>query len=562
MNLFNLKTSVAELTSSNGGTSRMKYDQHPPTRDVTNATFHNGPIHFRWQTSGQTWWVPSHSYIKMKVKYTKGNGAPLDLGDDVAPVMGTAACLFQSGDMQMADKTVSRVADFMAQVDAVSVRSGKSQGWIDSIGSSTNNWQPDFLERKSSVSNNGLLVKNSVQSHVTDAYQERTRVRLDLDSVVGGAANDRNALSFDAGTNTFTLAQNGGAALPAATSVLFPVDSYIKYTAIFGVADADDIRYNNPVRVIGHPSATTVLVENNNGLTNVDVDGRTEFNSLRPTLAGPPGGNINVARRVGETELVWRPPFSLMKVDHALPGGRYEMTLNPQTKNAYKKRAIESALADLEPGAAGQFDFEVVDMYLYVATVDGPRSDNKTYLLDLDEINCQADVANSASFSQRNMDVSPSTYALTVAFQDDRAGANTLYSASKFKINGALSDELKLNRMFIQYAGQSRPSPDANPEFDAAKDNTVQRYIESQIHNGAFWSPGGAEDISQYHERGSYYHFKWPRDANDRSTRVNVHFGFNAAPANGRILLFDHHRKVARVQVRDGMIVDVQVEDQ
>ena len=46
--IFDLKTSVEELDSLNEGTSRMEYDQHPPTRDVTTNNFANGAIHFRY----------------------------------------------------------------------------------------------------------------------------------------------------------------------------------------------------------------------------------------------------------------------------------------------------------------------------------------------------------------------------------------------------------------------------------------------------------------------------------------------------------------------------------
>ena len=47
--IFDLKTSIDELSSVNEGTSRMEYDQHPPTRDVTDNNFANGSIHFRFQ---------------------------------------------------------------------------------------------------------------------------------------------------------------------------------------------------------------------------------------------------------------------------------------------------------------------------------------------------------------------------------------------------------------------------------------------------------------------------------------------------------------------------------
>ena len=140
--------------------------------------------------------------------------------------------------------------------------------------------------------------------------------------------------------------------------------------------------------------------------------------------------------------------------------------MNPQTATSYQKRAIESILgqASLNPelpgGAANPANVKltVVDFYLYCATVEGPRADDMTYLLDLEQTRCSAEKIDTSNFQQKNFDVSPSTFALTAAYQDLRAGENTSLSASKFKSydNAAIptvSQELKLNRFFINYAG-------------------------------------------------------------------------------------------------------------
>jgi hypothetical protein len=52
-------------------------------------------------------------------------------------------------------------------------------------------------------------------------------------------------------------------------------------------------------------------------------------------------------------------------------------------------------------------------------------------------------------------------------------------------------------------------------------------------------------------------------DGTDRSTRVNVHQGFETgtAVANMRVLLFSHNKQVARIQVSDGRVVSVDLED-
>jgi len=121
-----------------------------------------------------------------------------------------------------------------------------------------------------------------------------------------------------------------------------------------------------------------------------------------------------------------------------------------------------------------------------------------------------------------------------------------------------------LTRFYINYAGQNLPAPDADPEFVEGKDWTAQRYTETQLYSGAYFDTGGAESIEEWQERGAYYHFKWPRDGTDRSTRVTVHqqFATGADMTNTRVLLFDHSRQVASVQVKAGRVVDVRVEDQ
>jgi hypothetical protein len=435
--IFKLKKSVEEIEWANQGMSRMSYEQHAPTRDVTGNSFPNGAIHIRWETSGQKWWIPSRSYLRLRCKLTKNDGNQLVDGDNIAPNMGLCANLFQSAEFRVNGKTVSRISDFMPQIDALEHRLNKSDSYLTTLGESTNFWSESVTERKNDV------------------------------------------------------------------------------------------------------SASTTL----------------------PPAAPSPG------RHVSEFEVTWTPPLSIFKIDHAIPSGKFELVLNPQTSSAYKLYAIESTGANKTPGATGDYEFSVDQMYFYANTVLGERADDLTYLLELEQTVCQSDKVDNTSFQQKNFDVSPSTYALTVAYQDTRVGSDTRFSSSKFRTEGdaltIIGDEgLKLNRMFINYAGQNLPSPDADPEFVASKDYTTQRYLESQVYSGAYFDTGGTESIEKYHERGSYYYFAWPRDGTDRSTRVQVHQQFNAATTtNMRVLLFSHSKQVARVKVENGRTVDVQLED-
>ena len=534
--IFDLKTNVAELSSSNSGTNRMQYEQHPPTRDVTTTNFPNGAIHIRWQTSGQKWWLASRSYLRMRCSLTRGDNAPLTVSDGVSPNMGLCASLFQSAEFRVNDKTISRISDFLPQVDALETRLTKSQSWLDGIGNATNFWNDSFQVRQSDVATDGVNLP-------VDVITERLALVYDAASTVAIAAD----------TGILTIARVAG---------VLPLQA-----TIWAVGDEIEIDAGGVIGTVRY------LISH---LIPIDANSYTfQLNNVQ-TIAFPAAAvgfrrirKSDVARKVANFELVWQPPLSIFKIGHALPSGKYELVLNPQTSSVYQKAAVESLLGGGDKTAgvlATDFKFNVVDMYMYVNTVEGPRADDITYLLDLEQTRCQTEKVDTVSFQQKNWDVSPSTYALTVAYQDLRAGTNTQVSPSKFKAyNVALnaSQEIKLQRFFINYAGMNLPAPDADPNFTPTLDYTTQRYVESQMYSGAYYDTGGCESIQQYHNRGSYYYFSWPRDGTDRSTRVNVHQQFDAAAdiANMRVLLFDHSKQVARIRVQSGSVVDVQLED-
>ena len=553
---------MSELSSANEGTSRMEYDQHPPTRDVVGNNFANGAIHFRFQTSGQKWWLPSRSYLRMRFRLTDGLGDQLTATRGVAPNMGLMASLFQSGEMRINDKVVSRIADFMPQVDALETRLTKSKSWIDSVGEATNWWSKDQSLRLAEVSSDGTIVKNTTA--VVPADVTTTRLAMGFDAT--GVDAERNQWFYTAATGAlvYTRGTNGAGLTAAQASVAFPVGSYFKFVGVPATPEVE-------MKVLVNDGAGSLVVE---PLLNENVgDGEDDFARVVKTT----NNTAPASRRIREFELTWTPPLSLFKVGHALPGGKYELVLNPQTATSFQKRAIESTFGQgskepLLPGgepSLTKFKLDIVDFYFYCATVEGPRADDITYLLDLEQTRCQSEKIDNTSFAQKNFDVSPSTYALTVAYQDLRAGENTALSVSKFKSYPSANppvtkdEELKLNRMFINYAGQNLPAPDADPKFEAGTDYTTQRYAESQIYSGAYFDTGGAETIEDYHDRGAYYYFSWPRDGTDRSTRVNVHQGFETTAdiTNMRCLLFDHSKQVARIRVQDGRVVDVQIED-
>lgn len=438
MSLFDLKTLDEELKNLNVEGARMRYDQIAATRDVVGDNFPNGRISFKFEVGGTKWWIPSKSYVRMRVKFGAADTKTQLAVNTLAPNMGVCANLFQSGEFRIADKTVCRVSDHFAQVDAMNVRINKSKSWLDTVGAESNFWDYNLLNRSADVS--------------------------------------------AAGTNTV--------------------------------------------------------------------------------------GNQKHARNKIGHELIWQPPLGIFKIDHALPVGKYELSLNPETSSIYKIHAFEASDVGLVLNT--DYSFEIVDMYLYICTIDGPRVDDSEYLLDLDQIRAQSDsLSQSNGAQQKRFEVSPSTYALTVAYQDAAAGTDVEHSLSKFKIEekGAnINDEVKttqelnLTRMFIQYAGMQYPSPDADPE-ETDNEYFVQRYLESAMFAGGYEDNGGIESLQDYRMRGAYYHFLTPKDAGDNSTRVMVNSTFSALTRDSRVLLFDHSKQRAKVNVKNGQVIDVVLQD-
>ena len=431
--VFRLKDSVDDLASANEGMSKYSYDQIQTSSGTgTGPNFSNGQLRFKWEHASNKWWFPSKSYLQLRFQLSKGNDAKLT-DATVAPNMNICASIFQQAEFQIGGKTVSKIGEYLPQVDSLKKRTTKSKAWLDGVGAST------------------MLMQSSQA--------------------------DRSALA-----------------------------------------------------------------------------------TAKPLYGA-----------------TWQPPLSIFDVD-VLPGGMYELILTPESIANFQKFATEQVYgtAAIQPGAAAtDFKFEVKEIFFYVCSADADRLDDKEYYVDLQACKMSIGQGTIGQNSQQQFDVSPSTNALTVAFQDKRAGFDPQASRTKFRanaepdnaVNAFVPAELSLNRLFIQYAGHSQPVPDASPKFDATQDFTVRRYTESIMNSGLYWSEGSAESIEDFHERGSYYHFNTPKDPTDKSTRVSVYTGFSDPPgagtdlANVNLLLFEHYKQVARIVLSQGRVVDVRLED-
>ena len=131
MSIFSLKTNPDQLSSANDGVSDYKFLEVQPTRDVTGNSFPNGLFRMEWENSGTQWWISSRSYLRMRCQLAHGDSSQLLVSDQVAPNINLAANLFQSMELQINGKTISKCSDHVGEVDTLEQRLHKSKACMD-----------------------------------------------------------------------------------------------------------------------------------------------------------------------------------------------------------------------------------------------------------------------------------------------------------------------------------------------------------------------------------------------------------------------------------------------
>jgi len=515
--MFNLPTTTEELKGSNNGISEVQYMQVSADKPVAGDSFSGGKIDFKFSMSGDKWWVPSKSYLYMDVELTKGDGNPLELKDDVAPNQGLCANLFSSAEFIINGTTVCSVTDNLAQCEALEHRMNKSDSLTKTLSKSTNFWDRRHEDRQADIINNKKLgVQRSISIN-------------------------RLALGFTPATKISVTKTTGAVAFDAASSA----------GIVFKQGDILEIN-GYELKVVSVADATNLVVESQT-IANDIASAVIDFNRIRTENSD--------ARNAPKTELIWQPlSLGIFKINHFLPCGDYTLRLIPFPQSVYPLRAFESTALEKTTGnTANDVKVNVKNMFFYCHTLKGDRVDNKNYLLDLENVNCQRTAITGANLTQNDFTIEPSTYGIAVAYQHPSAGNNTRYSPSKFK--SVNNEELNLQRFFIQYDGQKYPQIDADNEFKVGVDRTIQRYYETQQYNGAAHDIGGCEDIQTYHSNGQYFYYAVPKDGSSRATRLNVHQNFSALTVNPNLLVFSYYRSVAQIQIEDGRIIQVQIEN-
>lgn len=160
-NIFDLIENPKDLPSSNENMAEMYYREILPLRnikDVATATALNvqlagNNVSFRWNFDNRTWWLPSRSYFRIKYKLTLPGDPDSDLTelsytDGIAPNMNMASCFWNNITFKMNDIQVSKISQFIPQIETMQKRIYNSRETLNKNTLSDSNYGNPYQEHR------------------------------------------------------------------------------------------------------------------------------------------------------------------------------------------------------------------------------------------------------------------------------------------------------------------------------------------------------------------------------------------------------------------------------
>lgn len=562
--IFDLPTKKEQLESSNAGFARYQWIEKAPLRSVidtrTNKQFANGELEFRWDLAATTWFQPNKCFLRIRVdlhKWLLGGGTSmLTFQDGTAPVMGTAAAMFQEGSVTIQDQTVSICDKHMGEIEAIYHRLNKTGQWMREVGQELNGWDADFRKRQSKVCTNYILEDNAIVAgtHRPDLiYAQRGTVDFSaLDN--GGTLGSGTAAGII--TITASAVHTNWATTLAAAGVIVG--------ALVAVANHGGATSHQLGRVETITATTVTIRQLEPGATDVDDVGGQAL-AAGAYLLGAVNQDIGNRAAGSDIELIWMPRcLSFFRLPHAIPGGaKFSLLLTP--KSNYRLTAIHSqkSLANDEEG----YEFLVKDIRMYIPTFEGkPFVDNMSFYLDLNEIRCQKQQIASAE-SSTNITVRPSTTAMAVAIQDGRVENDVFWPTTQFVADNDY--HLKLTAFHSRYGGAQSPIPEfeISSDYPGTANSQIQYWTEVYARNmlltGAFFD-SSAESIKEFFDRGPYIYQIWNKSGDERETRMYIKTKFSEDPNQlnpPKLVIFNFYKKHAACTIRNGRYEELHINE-
>ena len=226
MSLFDLDTDISQLPGDRGVNRR--YTEVPSSRDISDGNFSGSAQSFRFNVSGSTWWVPMESYFRIRVSLTKADGTPLTIEDDVAPAFCLPACLYKGAEFKIGSQTVSKVSDFLPQVEALKMRRNHSTQWREGIGNSLALCDAEFEARLQQTAGDG---QGQFTFSAQESYAELGYNAVHLLTIANAL------LTIDQGAGpALPIAANGPGGLRLNDIIIVGEDATLQRLIITGIA--------------------------------------------------------------------------------------------------------------------------------------------------------------------------------------------------------------------------------------------------------------------------------------------------------------------------------------
>lgn len=286
-----------------------------------------------------------------------------------------------------------------------------------------------------------------------------------------------------------------------------------------------------------------------------------EYRQLK-TAVSVPADNVLVpvpqdVSQQNKVFFMYKPPVGIMEHGKPMGSGDYRFQFNPNSN--YRTAAVES------PSGMGvnDYTFNVTSMELYVCTELMDVSPSGTEVLHLMEHQVQSKPIGGSGDKNFDFTIPSSTKAISIFIQSGAAGTNTMCPPSLLGCKtagvGAVGYDAQNSIRSIQltYANVTKPPTRWNSEFSATVKKLQQRYLDTQIESSQAYSPGGCETLQQWLEGGVLLHYSWIRDANDRSTQLQVQTDYAEYEPNSNIFVVAHYTRSCEIDVQNGFVSQV-----
>ena len=454
---------------------------------VDGPSFNQGVQDYIFSCSGLSSWIPAKSYFKIDMTITGVANEQPTISQQICFADNACHALYDNVYVKAQGQDVSTLTNYVAQCGSLKTRLKKSGAWLNNVGKSAYLCEADFNKRVNAVARDTL--------NLVDGQPQRLYI---------------GAVGFE---TTATVA------IAAADGALTGVNTDLTILARGDTIVVDGVPYTCQVNgnALGVGSAVTPRPAGN-------VVATANAYIIKQVNLRVDGGQRN------KIFALWQPPCGLFDYDKPLGSGEYRISLNPNTN--YKYACLETKQGTEEKSAPQTtWDLVVNSVKLYVATVKTsiPAGISNLYLME-----CQVQNKPMAGLEQTfDFSIPPSTRAITIFFQSNKAGSNPRFPPSMFKLprgGGTFSQDLLVESLQLTYANQTRPStrwvsafgPVAGGAGNPSINQLQQRYLDSITEAGLAESEGGAESFEDFIKRGPYYHYNFFRDASDASTQLQV----------------------------------------